>query len=156
MIELNVPGKGVYQLDHLVCDLNGTLTVDGKLVEGVMRTITTLKDRLQIHIISADTYGHIESISKVLNLFTVKIQPGNEAEQKADYVRQLGAKRVIAIGQGANDHIMLAEAAIGICVLSPEGLAATSLCSADIVMPDILSALELLLKPIRLVATLRT
>ncbi|NPV84894.1 MAG: ATPase P [Anaerolineae bacterium] len=156
MIELNVPGKGVYQLDHLVCDLSGTLTVDGKLVEGVMRTITTLKDRLQVHIISADTYGHIESISKVLNLSTVRIQPGNEAEQKADYVRQLGAERVIAIGQGANDHIMLAEAAIGICILSPEGLATSSLASANIVMPDILSALELLLKPIRLVATLRT
>jgi hypothetical protein len=40
-------------------------------------------------------------------------------------------------------------------VLSPEGTAVDTLTAADVVAPGILVALELLEKPIRLVATLR-
>jgi soluble P-type ATPase len=61
----------------------------------------------------------------------------------------------VAIGQGANDAQMLRCAVIGICVLSPEGTAVETLTSADVVSPNILSALEMLEKPLRLVATLR-
>jgi soluble P-type ATPase len=50
---------------------------------------------------------------------------------------------------------MLKEAALGICVLSPEGVALEALLAADLVVPDIFTALELLEKPIRIVATLR-
>jgi len=35
MIELNIPGFGQFKIEHLVCDLNGTLTIDGKLLEGI-------------------------------------------------------------------------------------------------------------------------
>jgi soluble P-type ATPase len=67
----------------------------------------------------------------------------------------LGAGRVVAVGQGANDAGMLKEAALGICVLSKEGVALESLLAADLLAPDILSALELLERPLRLVASLR-
>ena len=50
---------------------------------------------------------------------------------------------------------MLKNAAIGICVLSREGAAVETLNSADLVVPDIGTAFELLQKPIRLVASLR-
>jgi soluble P-type ATPase len=50
---------------------------------------------------------------------------------------------------------MLYEAAIGIAVLSPEGTAAEALQAADIVVPDIARAFELLERPMRLVAGLR-
>jgi soluble P-type ATPase len=50
---------------------------------------------------------------------------------------------------------MLKEAALGICVLSIEGVAIQTLLAADIVVPDIRSAFELLLKPLRLIASLR-
>jgi soluble P-type ATPase len=62
---------------------------------------------------------------------------------------------VVAIGQGANDAEMLRSAGIGICLLSKEGTAIESLLAADILVPDIYSAFELLEKPLRLVATLR-
>lgn len=155
MIELTIPGQGNIQLNHLVCDVNGTLAVDGKLIEGVARSLTTLRDRLSVHLLTADTHGRQMDIDRALGLQAVRIQPGQEAEQKAAYVRNLGADRVVAIGQGANDALMLKESRLGICILSREGVASATLLAADIVAPDILSALELLENPLRLIATLR-
>jgi P-type E1-E2 ATPase len=156
MIELEIPGRGRLQLQHLVSDVNGTLAVDGQLLEGVSRCIRALKDRLTIHLLTADTHGHQAEIGFQLGLQAVRIGPGDESAQKADYVRRLGPESVVAIGQGANDAGMLQAAAIGICVLSAEGTAITTLTSADLVLPDITAALELFEKPIRLVASLRT
>jgi soluble P-type ATPase len=50
---------------------------------------------------------------------------------------------------------MLQAAALGIAVLGPEGLAAEAWQAADVVMASIHDALDLLLHPRRLVATLR-
>lgn len=155
MIELNIPGRGVLQLEHLVCDVNGTLALDGRLLEGVARLLAGLRDRLELHLVTADTHGRQVEIDRQLGLSAHRVQPGDEAAQKAAFVRQLGAERVVAVGQGANDATMLREAALGIAVLSREGLAVPALLAADILAPDILSALELLDKPLRIIATLR-
>lgn len=155
MIELVIPGRGTLQLEHLVCDVNGTLALDGQLIDGVYRSLNLLRDRLAIHLITADTHGRQTAIDHHLNLKAVRLTPGNEAAQKAAFVRQLGAERVVAIGQGANDAEMLREAGLGICVISREGVAVPTLLAADVVVPDILTALELLERPMRLVATLR-
>jgi len=56
MIELNIPGRGRLQLRHLVSDVNGTLAVDGQLPDGLVRLITTLRDRLTLHLLTADTH----------------------------------------------------------------------------------------------------
>lgn len=155
MIELNLPGHGLIQLEHLVCDVNGTLAVDGQLIEGMGRLLNDLSDRLQVHLLTADTHRRQAQIDQQLGLQAVRIQSGAEGEQKAAYVRQLGAERVAAIGQGANDAQMLKCAAIGICVQSREGLSIEALLAADLVVPDIYAALELFEKPLRLVASLR-
>lgn len=155
VIELNIPGRGTLRLEHLVTDVNGTLAIDGQLIEGVAQRLELLRDRLTVHMLTADTHGKQVSIDNQLNLTAVRIQPGNESTQKADYVRQLGAESVVALGQGANDAGMLKEAALGICVLSKEGTAGETLLSADLVAPDINTALDLLDKPLRIIASLR-
>jgi P-type E1-E2 ATPase len=155
MIELNIPGRGLVSLEYLVSDVNGTLAVDGQLIDGVARLLNALRDRLEIHLLTADTHGRQELIDRQLNLQAVRIQPGNESQQKAEYVKRLGAEHVIAFGQGANDTAMLNAAAIGICVLSKEGVAIEALHAADVLASDIYAALDLLEKPVRLVATLR-
>jgi soluble P-type ATPase len=58
MIELNIPGRGRLQLEHLVCDLNGTIALDGVLADGMVRKLNALRDRLIIHLVSADTLGN--------------------------------------------------------------------------------------------------
>ena len=155
MIEINIPGRGSLRLEHLVTDVNGTLAIDGQLIPGVAKQISSLRDRLTIHLLTADTHGQQALIDQQLNLTAVRIQPGNESEQKAEYVRQLGAETVVAVGQGANDANMLKEAALGICIMSQEGIATETLLSSDLVLPNISAALELLDKPLRIIASLR-
>lgn len=156
MIEIDIPGRGILQLEHLVCDVNGTLAVDGKLIEGVAATINRLRDRLTVHLVTANTHGSQNLIDQQLSLQAHILTSGDEARQKTEYIQHLGAEHVIAIGQGANDAGMLAAAAIGICVFSREGSALAAVHSADLVTADILTAFELIEKPVRLIATLRT
>jgi P-type E1-E2 ATPase len=155
MLEINIPGRGTLQLDHLVSDVNGTLATDGQIQEGLTRIIKGLRDRLEIHLLTADTHGKQAIIDQQLGLQAVRIRPGEEAQQKAAYVRGLGAEHVIAIGQGANDAAMLKEAALGICILSPEGTATETLLASDLVVTDIFTAFNLIEKPLRIVASLR-
>jgi len=155
MIELTIPGHGEIHLQHLVTDVNGTLALDGILLEGVARRLSGLRDRLTLHLITADTHGQQSVIDHLLNVSAVRIQRGNETAQKTEYVRARGADSVVAIGQGANDAGMLKSAALGICVLSAEGAASETLLAADLVTPDIQSALDLLDKPLRIIASLR-
>jgi len=155
MIELTIPGWGVLNLEHLVMDVNGTLAIDGQLIEGVSRRITALRDRLTIHLLTADTNGRQTIIDQQLGLTAVKTTPGDEVLQKAEYVRKLGSDKVVAIGQGANDAEMLKQAHLGICVMSQEGVARESLLAADLIVPNIIAAFELFEKPLRIVASMR-
>ncbi len=155
VIELDIPGRGAMRLQYLVTDVNGTLAVDGRLIDGIVQQIGLLKERFTIHLLTADTHGRQATIDAQLHLTAVRISPGNDAAQKADYVRRLGAEAVVALGQGANDAAMLKEAALGICVMSQEGLATEAFLCADLLTPDIATALELLNHPLRIVASLR-
>jgi P-type E1-E2 ATPase len=155
MIELTIPGRGPLRIVHLVTDVNGTLAVDGVLIDGIAKRLTSLRDRLEIHMLTADTHGRQAAIDELFRLKATRIQPGNEALTKADFVRELGAETVVAIGQGANDAEMLKAAALGICIMSKEGVATETLISADMVVPDIFAALDLLDRPLRIIASLR-
>lgn len=155
MIELTIPGRGTVRLAHLVLDVNGTLAKDGRLLDKVAKPLAALRDRLTIHLLTADTYGKQDNIDLMLGMKATRLTGGNEAAQKAEFVRGLGAETVIAVGQGANDAGMLKAAAIGIAVLGEEGLATSALLAADLVLPTIHDALNLLEFPTRLVATLR-
>ena len=155
MIELNIPGRGSIQLQHLVCDVNGTLAVDGVLLDGVKQRLSALRDRLTVHLLTADTHGKQDTIDQQLGLTSRRIQAGSEAQQKADYIVELGAGSTVAIGQGANDAGMLQNAALGICVLSTEGTAVETLLQSDILVRNIFEAFDLLEKPLRIVASLR-
>jgi P-type E1-E2 ATPase len=155
MIELDIPGRGPLRIQHLVSDVNGTLAVDGQLIDGLVKRIAELRDRVTVHLLTADTHGRQAVIDKQLGLVAVRVQAGDEAAQKEAYVRSLGAETVVALGQGANDAKMLKAAGLGICVLSQEGTAVETLQSADLLMPDIFSALDLFNKPLRMIASLR-
>ncbi len=155
MIELDIPGRGPLRIEHLVSDVNGTLSVDGQLIDGLTKRIGELRDRMTVHLLTADTYGRQDMIDEQLGLVAVRVRAGDEAAQKEAYVRNLGAENVVALGQGANDAKMLEVARLGICVLSKEGTATETLQSADLLMPDIFSVLDLFNKPLRMIASLR-
>jgi P-type E1-E2 ATPase len=156
MIGLDVPGAGSLRLHHLVLDVNGTLALDGALLPGVAERLAALRQDLEVLLITADTHGGQTTIDAALGLTALRLVRGRpEAEQKAALVREIGPESVVAIGNGENDVLMLREARLGIAVLGEEGLATAALNAADVLASSIVSALDLLLDPQRLVATLR-
>ena len=154
MIHLDIPGRGILELEDLVLDLNGTIALDGEVLAGVPERLAALSESLTVHLVTADTQGQAAVIAEQLGVRLVRVAPGDEAEQKRSLVERLGAERVVAVGNGANDAGMLQAAALGIAVLGPEGLAGEAWQAADVVA-GIHQALDLLLHPRRLVATLR-
>ena len=155
MIEIEIPGFKSFHFEHLVLDVNGTIAKDGLLLEGVRESLSELRPRLEIHLVTADTHASQGMIDKALSLTSFRIPAHDQAKAKLNYIERLDARKVAAIGNGANDAAMLERAALGILVLGPEGSAVEALLRADVIVPDIVSALELLRRPKRLIATLR-
>ena len=155
MIEIDVPGRGALRLSHLVLDVNGTLAVDGILIDGVPERLAALRERLTVHLLTADTHGGQAAMDRQLGLTAHRLAPGGERAQKADFVNQLGAAGVVAIGNGSNDAGMLEAAALSIAVIEREGASGEAIAAADVVVAGVANALDLLLNPRRLTATLR-
>ena len=156
MIEFDIPGFGQRALLHLVLDYNGTLALDGRIQPGVSSRLSQLKQLMNIHILTADTYGTVRSTFGQTD-FTVHVLPaGDERAAKANYVRALDAMSCACLGNGNNDVDMLISAGLSIAVLQPEGVAMAALSAAHVLVPGIESGLDLLLHPKRLKATLRS
>ena len=152
MIRIEIPQRGLFELHHAVFDINGTLAVDGKPISNVAAALTSLASLFSIHLLTAGTHGNLKELEEI---FGFPLQIISNGEEKAWYVQQLGPDKVVAFGNGANDAGMLRLAAIGIAVLATEGVAISALQAADILSHGPIDAIELLLKPKRLVATLR-
>lgn len=155
MIKIDVPGDKVYQLAHLVLDYNGTLACDGRLLPGVTERLTELADHVAVHVLTADTFGSAQAALVGIPCRVEILPAGDQAEGKQALVQALGPSVTAAVGNGRNDQLMLVTAVLGIAVVQEEGAAAATLMAADVVAPSITAALDLLLRPLRLTATLR-
>lgn len=155
MLELHIPGRGRVELAHLVLDLNGTLARDGRLLDGVVSPLRQLRDLLDVHLLTADTFGSGGAVAQRLGIHLQVLASGPGGAQKLAFVQQLGAAQVVAMGNGANDAAMLQAAGLGIAVVEAEGLATAAALAADIWVRSAEEGLGLLLHPMRLVATLR-
>jgi soluble P-type ATPase len=154
-MEIQIPGSQTILLDHLVLDFNGTLAHDGVLIEGVNDLLHELSRQITIHVITADTFGSVTKAMASIPCEVKIIDSLQQDQQKSEFVKQLGANHVFAVGNGRNDKMMLKEAAIGVVVIQHEGTFAPLLAEADVVCSSIIDALELLTHPKRLIATLR-
>ncbi|NOR25819.1 MAG: ATPase P [Desulforhopalus sp.] len=155
MIDVDIPGRKNLQISHLVLDYNGTLALDGDLLDGVAKRMKRLAPHLKLHVITADTHGTVKMKLTGCPCSLHIIGPKEQDRQKEAYVRSLGAEKVTAIGNGRNDGLMLKTAALGFALVQEEGASIAAILQADIVCTDILHAFDLLLKPGRLKATLR-
>jgi soluble P-type ATPase len=156
MLAIAIPGFRDLELDHLVLDYNGTLAVDGVLIPEARDALAALAEKVEIHVVTADTFGRAERELAGLPVKLTVISRESQAEAKLAYVQRLGVERVFAIGNGRNDRRMLAAVVVGVALAHREGAAGEALAAADVVAVDIVDALDLLRHPARLIATLRS
>lgn len=155
MLKMHIPEFGDLELSYLVLDYNGTIALNGFLLADVAPLINVLAHNLEVHVVTGDTFGTAKDQLAGINC-KLKIIPSEKQSTAKDiYVKSLGSNKVIAIGNGRNDRLLLKEAKIGIAILGAEGVSSETIIAADIVMPDIYSALNLLQNPKQLTATLR-
>jgi soluble P-type ATPase len=155
MIEISIPGWGDMEIENIVLDLNGTIATDGKIPPEVREKINSLSHEAKIYLLTADTQGTAGEESADMNVELLKVSGEDSAEVKLRVMESLDPTRTVAIGNGNNDHLILKEAALGIAVLGDEGASVSAMKHADILVKNISDAFDLLLKPKRLVATLR-
>ena len=155
MITIDIPGWGNIDIENIVLDLNGTIATDGKIPSEVKEKINSLSGRAKIYILTADTQGTASEESSNMGVELLKVSEKDSTEVKLRVLESLDPTKTVAIGNGNNDRLTLEEAALGIAVLGDEGLSVSAMKNADIVAKNISDALDLFLKPKRLMATLR-
>lgn len=155
MIKFEISGHKTIYAGHLVLDFNGTLAIDGRIIDGVTEQLVQLSADLEIHVLTADTFQTVRKALDGLPVTVKIIGSAYQDKQKADYVKLLGPDCVVAIGNGRNDLLMLKESALSIGVIQAEGAYYQVVNRSRVVCTSITDALDLLLNPKRLTATLR-
>jgi len=155
MITIDIPGWGNIDIENIVLDLNGTLAMDGKIPLEVKEKINILSQQVKIHILTADTQGTATEEVRDIRVELIRISEEKSKEAKFEFLKKLNLENTVVIGNGNNDQLILKEAALGIVVLGDEGMSISAMKNADVVVKDVSDALDLFLKPKRLIAILR-
>lgn len=156
MLEIVIPGDTTLGLQHLVLDFNGTIAGDGELLDRVRARLDDVSRHLDIHVLTADTFGKARAALANIPCKLTVLPAGDQAEGKRGYVERLDPSKVVYIGNGRNDRLAFEVAALAIAVIQTEGAWAATLAASDVVALNVLDALDLLIHPLRLIATLRT
>lgn len=154
-MHIEIPGYKTLDLKYLLLDYNGTIAVDGHLSDSVKELIQEVSKELEIFVLTADTHGTAAAECKGLPV-TLKTFPSDDAMMsKLGIIDSLDRTQCCAIGNGRNDTLMCAAAALSICIMGEEGCCSHLINETHITVKSIENAFELLLKPKRLIATLR-
>lgn len=154
MLKIDIPGRPSLTLSHLVLDYNGTIALNGALLPAAAERILLLKPFLAVHVLTADTYGTVQAECAPLGIAVETFPNGCAAQAKASIVRFLSGG-VCAFGNGFNDIEMFRAAELSVAVLEGEGMCASLLPHADVLVKSVADGLDLLIHPDRLRATLR-
>ncbi len=155
MLKITIPGRGILNIQHVVFDFNGTLATDGKIHPSLKPLFSQLKEIAEIYVLSADTYGSVEEECGDLDIRVDVLSSKSGTVEKKEFVQKLGAESTVCIGNGVNDAGMFEVSALSIIIMGEEGCAVKALTKADIVVKNSEDALNLLLNPKRITATLR-
>ncbi len=158
-ISIKIPGFGTLEIRTVVSDYTGTLSCRGKLSPGVRECILMLQEWVDLHVVSADSFG--TATQELSGLLAPKIMPQDVPHDvwKQEYVRNLDPSHVAAFGNGNNDRLMLKlvkdEGGVAIAVDNGEGCATDALLNANLLIHGAADALTLLLTRSSCKATLR-
>ena len=155
MLTIPIPGREDLQLAHLILDYNGTIALDGAVIESIRSRLDKLAESLSICVITADTHGTAAAACRDLPLRVLTFPTAEVGKIKAQCAAELSGG-VACIGNGFNDILMSDVCDLSICVVGREGCCGALIGHCDIVVTSIEDALDLLIHTHRLRATLRT
>ena len=148
-----IPNVGKLELKTLILDLNGTLTVQGKIPEGVKEKLARLKElEYRIVFFTGNTRNNADEIASELGIDWILAENGIA---KRDEAMKLDPGTCVSIGNGLIDLELMKIVKLRIVTLQAEGVYTQTSLNSDIMIPSIVDALDLLIDPATLVATLR-
>jgi soluble P-type ATPase len=158
-IAIDIPGYGLRQIHTMLSDYTGTLARGGRVEAPVRELLAQLTDTLDIHIVTADTFGTAAHELQGLSLHCHRLEGDHHDRQKQEYGERLGLERCVVLGNGNNDCLLLQAAqeagGLAIAVDNGEGCATAALLRSDLFIVGAVNALTLLLEPNGCKATLR-
>ncbi|MDB5169929.1 MAG: haloacid dehalogenase [Candidatus Saccharibacteria bacterium] len=150
----NIPGRDPLTIETIILDLNGTLSVAGVIPEGVKERLQKLRSAdYKIVFFTGNTRNDADELSRELG---IEWRLAADATAKKNLAAEFNAETCVSIGNGLIDLELMKTVALRIVTLQAEGVHIQTLLNSDIVMPSINDALDLLIDPQRLIATLRT
>ncbi len=148
-----IPDQPELDLRILLLDLNGTLAIGGKLVDGVSARIEALKQAgYEIYILTGNHRGNANEISQRLGIEYIE---AHSSAEKAEVTRRFPTENVVSIGNSRIDIGMFENSKLSIVTIQKDGVHSDVVSSADIVVTNINDALDMLLDPSILAETLR-
>jgi soluble P-type ATPase len=78
-IRIPIPGADDLVLEHLILDVNGTLTDRGEPIVSALRTLQELRGHLTMHLLSADTFGTAGELAASLGAEYRQVATGRES-----------------------------------------------------------------------------
>jgi soluble P-type ATPase len=154
MITIQRPGRNPLEIEFILLNFEGTLATDRRIHPKAKDKLNLLSKRTNIYILTRGNKDVVSEVLKKVKAEVICLTEGEVSQGKLDLLRQVGAARTVAIGNGVDDAAMMEEAGLGICVIGKEGASAETMGKADVVVTNILDALDFLLKPLRHQATL--
>lgn len=155
-MKVEIPGRGELEIRQLLLDYNGTIACDGQLIPIVAEKIQVIHEQgVKVHVLTADTHGNARAQCGCLPVALQVFDRSDAAGSKAKIAETLGSEICFCVGNGANDGEMFEACGLAVAVIGKEGCAVQSLIKADLVCTNIEDALDLLIKPKRMVASLR-
>jgi P-type E1-E2 ATPase len=149
----NIPKGETIEINTIVLDLNGTLTVNGKLESSTEKLVKQLQNKgFRLVLISGDIRGNAKAIADKLGM---DLYLGSTSDEKAAQMQQFDKSKTAAIGNARIDIGTFENAILSIATLQSEGIHTTIIKHVDIIVPSIDNALQLFLDKKSLEGTLR-
>jgi P-type E1-E2 ATPase len=152
-MKYNVPEVGEIEIKTIILDLNGTLSVNGKIPDGVKDKLKKLNELgVKVVLFTGDQRGTAEELCEELGMDFVRTKSGVE---KGEAMKKYDSETTAAIGNARIDIPTFKHAKVSVATLQAEGIHAEVVNNVDVVVPTINDALNFFIDPDTFSATMR-
>jgi soluble P-type ATPase len=149
MISIQRSGMENLDIHYVLIDFEGTLAMDSRVHPKAKEKVNLLSKRANIYILTKSNREKVEKSLRKMKVDIVYVTEGDASQQKLNVLQRLGPHLTAVIGNGLDDLQMMDQAGLGMCVIGKEGSSAEAVAKADLVVTNVLDALDFLLKPLR-------